>query len=251
VTGKDEGGPHAVDVALDHLFSLPFEDFVTERKSLTRRLRAAGDVAAAEEVEALRKPPASAWATNQLARHHHEELEELTTVSMRLRSALERGDARAARAATEDRRRRISQLVEQAAAILTDAGHGASAAHLDRISKSLYAASGDDAAMHELLQGRRTADITAPPSSEMWAWTVTEPSDAGALAEDDARESALRAAQQLAVEAEAAEREARDAELAADEAETAAAHARRRAESARRAASTARERALRGAKGPR
>jgi Bacterial capsule synthesis protein PGA_cap len=62
---------------LDRLYSLPLDDFTDARNDLARRLRKAGQRPAAEAVAALRKPPVPAWAINQLARRHDEDVSTL------------------------------------------------------------------------------------------------------------------------------------------------------------------------------
>jgi hypothetical protein len=55
------------NAALAALYRLPVQEFVAARDQLARRLRAAGQRQAAHRVAALRRPPVSAWAANQLA----------------------------------------------------------------------------------------------------------------------------------------------------------------------------------------
>ena len=57
-----------VDEELDRLYGLPLEEFTAARDDLSKRVRAAGLRDQADEIKALRKPPVSAWAVNQLAR---------------------------------------------------------------------------------------------------------------------------------------------------------------------------------------
>src|SRR4029453_6928138 len=56
-----------LDAAVAALDPPPLEQVLATRDQLARRLRAAGDRAHARQVAALRRPPVSAWAANQLA----------------------------------------------------------------------------------------------------------------------------------------------------------------------------------------
>ena len=71
----------------DELFGLPPEEFVAARDDLARRLRREGEPEAAKQVKALRRPPLSAWAVNQLARRPGEGLGPLLAAGERLRAA--------------------------------------------------------------------------------------------------------------------------------------------------------------------
>jgi hypothetical protein len=59
--------PDALNEALAHLYGVSPEAFTRERDSLARSLRAS-DREAAAAVKALRRPPVTAWALNQIAR---------------------------------------------------------------------------------------------------------------------------------------------------------------------------------------
>ena len=72
---------------LDRLYGLPREEFTGARNALVRELQKAGRKDEAEEVRALKKPSVSAWAVNQLARQHPQEVAELVKAGDALRKA--------------------------------------------------------------------------------------------------------------------------------------------------------------------
>ncbi|WP_438017029.1 hypothetical protein WMF18_40580 [Sorangium sp. So ce315] len=88
------GAPAAVidEEEVDDLYSKPLGDFTRARDALAKRLRQAGDKAAAERVKALRRPTAAAWALNQLARRYPQRMEALLDAGERLREAQRGGD---------------------------------------------------------------------------------------------------------------------------------------------------------------
>jgi hypothetical protein len=51
---------------IDALFQRPLAEFTSARNALAARLRKEGRAGDAERVKALAKPPAPAWAVNQL-----------------------------------------------------------------------------------------------------------------------------------------------------------------------------------------
>jgi hypothetical protein len=166
------GSPHAatevgdLDAALDDLYQLPLEQFVATRDQLARRLRAAGDRATARRVAALRRPPVSAWAANQLAHAAPNAVAELLDVGAALRRAQhdalagQPGAARQLRAATAQLRAAITRLSVRAETLLVRAGHAARDATLARLAATLRAAAtGDAATRAALAQGRLPGDL--------------------------------------------------------------------------------------------
>ena len=155
-----------LDAALAALYQLPLEQFVATRDQLARRLRAAGDRTTARQVAALRRPPVSAWATNQLAHAAPNALAELLEVGAALRQAQQDalagqpGAARQLRTATAHQRAAITRLSSRAETLLVRAGHAASDATLARLAATLQAAAtGDEATRAALAQGRLPGDL--------------------------------------------------------------------------------------------
>jgi len=155
-----------LDAALAALYQLPLEQFVPTRDQLARRLRAAGDRAGARRVAALRRPPVSAWAANQLAHAAPNAVAELLDAGAALRQAQQDalagrpGAARQLRTATAHLRAAITRLRARAETLLVRAGHAASDATLARLAATLQAAAtGDDATRAALAEGRLPGDL--------------------------------------------------------------------------------------------
>src|SRR5215217_4056893 len=155
-----------LDAALAALYQLPLEQFVATRGQLARRLRAAGDRATARQVAALRRPPVSAWAANQLAHAAPNAVAELLDVGAALRQAHQDAlagqpvAARQLRAATAQLRAAITRLSARAETLLVRAGHAASDATLARLAATLQAAAtGDAATQAALAEGRLPGDL--------------------------------------------------------------------------------------------
>jgi hypothetical protein len=155
-----------LDAALAALYRLPLEQFVATRDQLVRRLRAAGDRDRARQVAALRRPPVSAWAANQLAHAAPNAVAELLEVGAGLRQAQQDalagqpGAARQLRTATTHLRAAITRLSTRAETLLVRSGHAASDATLARLAATLQAAAtGDAATRAALAQGRLAGDL--------------------------------------------------------------------------------------------
>jgi hypothetical protein len=155
-----------LDAALATLYQLPLEQFVATRDQLARRLRAAGDRDSARQVAALRRPPVSAWAANQLASAAPNAVAELLETGAALRQAQQDalagqpGAARQLRTATAHLRAAITRLSARAETLLHRAGHAASDATLARLAATLQAATtGDAATRAALAQGRLPSDL--------------------------------------------------------------------------------------------
>ena len=155
-----------LDAALAALYQLPLEQFVATREQLARRLLAAGDRATARQVAALRRPPVSAWAVNQLAHAAPNAVAELLEVGAALRQAQQDalvgqpGAARQLRTASAHLRAAITRLSTRAETLLVQSGHAASDATLARLAATLQAAAtGAEATRAALAQGRLPGDL--------------------------------------------------------------------------------------------
>jgi hypothetical protein len=212
--------------ALAALYQLPLEQFVATRDQLARRLRAAGDRATARQVAALRRPPVSAWAANQLAHAAPHALEELLEAGAALRQAQQdalagQSDAaRQLRTATAHLRASITRLRQRAETMLVQTGQAASDATLTRLAATLQAAAtGGEATRAALAQGRLQGDldpagfgldlVPAPAEPAAPANEVSEspvaPVDRTKARRDRARVAAQRALEQTRQAAEQAQ----------------------------------------------
>jgi hypothetical protein len=236
----------------DELFGLPPEEFVAARDELARRLRREGEAEAAKRVKALRRPPLSAWAVNQLARGPEGGLGELLAAGERLRAAhqaaLAGEGAAELRAAAKAEREVVAALVLAALELLREAGHPTTEATRDRVAATLHAAAASPEAAELVGGGRLTADLDPSGFGSVpdGAFEVQEPArattsrrrgagaragradaegngDRGAAAEDDPAVRRARRATAVAARDDARKR----ARLAADQAVLATRHAER------------------------
>ena len=156
--GPEAGQGRPVAEAADSLYDLPLDEFTRARDELARELRRSGDRAGADEVRALPKPTAAAWAVNQLARRRRSKLEELLRAGAALREAQQRvlageGAELLADAGGKERTA-VDRLVRLAGELVAEGGGRASAATLERVAETLHAAASDDELRDELERGR-------------------------------------------------------------------------------------------------
>ena len=142
----------------DALFALPLAEFTAARNALASRLKKEGRAAEAGEVKALPKPPATAWAVNQIFWRHRKEMDRLLTLGEKVRDA-QRNSAANLRDLLEERRRRISELTDRAAEILESAGGAASLDAKRRISTNLESLAAWGRSSSEVQPGRLTSDL--------------------------------------------------------------------------------------------
>src|SRR5215211_4730807 len=242
-----------LDAALAALYQLPLEQFMPTRDQLARRLRAAGDRAGARQVAALRRPPVSAWAANQLAHAAPNAVAELLDAGAALRQAQQDalagqpGAARQLRTATAHLRAAITRLSARAETLLIRAGHAASDATLARLAATLQAAAtGDEATRAALAQGRLPGDLdpagfgldlvpgpaapAAPAETEVAAAAPAAPPDRADARRERARAAARRALEQTRAAAERAQAALEQAQGQAASRQQAAHEAHQRAE---------------------
>ena len=146
-----------LEAELDRLHALPLSEFIGARNELAKRLRAAGDREAADEVKALAKPSVTAWAVNALFHHQRTRFDELVEAAADVRAALAGGGDR--RKADAARRKALQELLRRAARLLGEAGHAATPANRQRISHTLEALAARDPAEPGPKAGRLTGDL--------------------------------------------------------------------------------------------
>jgi hypothetical protein len=157
--------PETEDVErdIDELFVGPPEGFTETRNALAKRLKDQGDDGSARRVGALRKPVRSAWAVNRLAHKDRSAVEELLQVGEHLRLAQRRalsgGDAEELRRRAEERRKLVTELTRRAA---RDLGKDPTPAVIEEVAATLEAASADEEAARQVLEGRLSKPIARP-----------------------------------------------------------------------------------------
>jgi hypothetical protein len=157
VTGPSTPGsvsPDPVDEAAEHLYGVPFDDFVSERAARVKELRTAGEKDAAKEVGKLPKPSQVAWAANQLARSG--DADGLLRAGARLREVqLGGGDRDEIREAAAEERGAVEELVKSA---------GLSRAAADRLRTLLHALASDD----DLREAFEAGRLVKEPEAGGW-----------------------------------------------------------------------------------
>jgi hypothetical protein len=146
------------------LYGLNPDQFVAARNQLAKSLRAAGQRQDAAEVARLRKPPAPAWALNQVARQSSDLIDAVLSAGAHLRAAMDAaltGDPSGVRAARTAEREAVNAAVAEALRHLEQIGHSANEAARRRIEATLRAAAIDDPVAERLRQGRLDSDEEA------------------------------------------------------------------------------------------
>ncbi|WP_437779570.1 hypothetical protein [Sorangium sp. So ce1097] len=242
------GAPAVVDEEeVDDLYRKPLGDFTRARDALAKRLRQAGDKAAAERVKALRRPTAAAWALNQLARRYPQRMEALLDAGERLREAqrgaIDPGGAPALRGASQGHRAIVNELLRAAPALFAEGGYSEKGNPMDRLRDSLLATPTASASDLELLaRGRLSGEIEPGDLSDMLGLLRGRPSERPAEADREAKAGrgrrATKAPQKTAREIKeppekqrrARERRAREEQRSAKERERTAAESEREAQ---------------------
>jgi hypothetical protein len=199
-----------VDAALDTLYAAPLDEFTSTRNALAKQLGKDGD-----EIKTLKKPNLAAWSLNQLARKHPSELEELFTVTDKLRHAQRRvmsgGKASDLRTATDARNKITSRLTKLVEKILSEAGHAASPSTLSAAGDSFVAVASNDEGAELLRKGRLTRELTPGSVMDVTGLTLVPQADDDAPDEPQPDRSRLKEARAARDEARAALKAARDA----------------------------------------
>ncbi|MGH8975456.1 MAG: hypothetical protein ACRD0C_19900 [Acidimicrobiia bacterium] len=216
--------------AVDDLYGLPLAEFIPARDAKARELRAAGRKEEAAEVKSARKPSLAAWALNQAARRHPDEMAGLLEAGQSLaeaqRAALA-GDAGGLREAGRALAEEVERVAGRAAGFLDKP----SPVQRDRMAATLRAAAADDAGAELLRRGVLVEDLE-PAGFGLDAPGELPPRRRAATPKKTAVTDAVNEAR----------RNLRRAEAAADAAETRAQRRAERAEiAARRAAEVHRE----------
>jgi hypothetical protein len=206
------------------------ERFVARRNELVKELRAGGERDEAERLRTLRRPTATAWLINRVARDSTQLVEEFAAASRAVEDAQRRaleGDDEATsewRSAAARERAAAAAVAKAAERSAREAGHPASPRSLELVLETLRAAGGDRELRDRVLHGRvereqsaATLGIPTVPTSLRRAAGSTKRSDAararreqrsveGELEAAAAREDRLRGRVERAAEALRAEK---------------------------------------------
>jgi hypothetical protein len=223
----------------DDLFGLRPEEFTSARNALAKHLKSEGESQEAARVAALRRPTATAWALNQLARQQPDLVEAVVDAGEKLRQATEQalqGDRSGFAAAQAAERAAIRRAVDGAAKFLESGAGKASEAARQRMTETLRAATVDDSAGDLLRRGVLDSDLSAPGfgMESILADSVSQGRSGPSKRDDDSRRRD-REVRHARLQAEVDEAVARldEAQAAAEEAEARAGQLRRQADRAR------------------
>ena len=163
---KKRAGGDGDDI-LDALYAAPPRAFVAERKRVVAALKAAGRDEEARAIARMKRPSASVWAVNQLARRAPGDARGALELGATLRARSESCCAAATRTNswTEARtaRHKVASLARRAEAIVGRSGAEADVTLGRKIAQTLQAASiGDDETRAQLRAGRLHDDLAAP-----------------------------------------------------------------------------------------
>jgi hypothetical protein len=155
--------PTGTEAEIDALFRLPLAEFTSARNALAARLNKLGRAIDARRVKSLAKPPAPAWAVNQLYWQKPRAIEQLIDVTERVRKA-QSGKIKNAdvRALLNEKKQMMAALTERASAILAAGGHAASPDAMRRVSATLEALAVWGKTQGAPEAGRLTADLDPP-----------------------------------------------------------------------------------------
>jgi hypothetical protein len=119
----------------EELVDVSPEEFVATRDALAKRLKGEGNAEESAAVKKLRKPTVTQWITNQVRRHHADEVDALraalSDVAAGQEVAITRGDRDAMRDATARRRDAVSALGHAVDEVLSS--NGRPAHHRDEV----------------------------------------------------------------------------------------------------------------------
>ncbi|HYT69047.1 MAG TPA: hypothetical protein VEL51_21670 [Vicinamibacterales bacterium] len=235
-----------IDAEIERLYQGPLEDFTAARNALAKT---AGKRAA--EVRALAKPPAAAWATNQVYWRRRDVYDALIDAAQEVRkahAAVLAGRGGDVRAAGKEHDARVNAALDAALEILLESGHPPTDATRQAILTTLRALPAAEPAGlltrtlqpggFEALAGLSIRGAKAPAIVKRAP--KAEPAEKG----DNAPKTNARDAKALARardEVAAATRVLKEAEHAAQRQEFESARAARDAEKATKAVETARE----------
>jgi hypothetical protein len=161
-----------LDTEIERLHGLPLGEFTGARNALAKRLRKAGDADAADYVQALPKPTASAWAVNELFQREPERMETLLAAGRQARSAqgqtISGRGTEALRSALREARGLVDDLRRRAVEILSEAGRAPGGPIVDRVGTNLQALAFSPASAEAAQRGWLSADLD-PPGFEVLA----------------------------------------------------------------------------------
>lgn len=219
------------------LSGVPPSEFIKARDALVKELRAAGEAEEAKRIAALRKPSTSLWAANQLGRLAPQHVGALIDSALKIKRAHGAGDADELRAAMQQQRAALQQLIKAAGQASAEIGAQATLEFERRVQNTVQSAAATDA--QALREGTLEKELEPAGFEALLGVNISAHPDQPAPAKREEEEE--RAARESKVAEETAHRLAGHAK----ELEQAAARAQEAGRKARREADEAMERARR------
>jgi hypothetical protein len=188
VTPSADPDPAELGRIADLLYGLDPAGFTAARDECVSNARRDKRRALATAIKALRRPSLSAWAVNQLARRHADEVGDLVRLGDQLRQAQAALAADPLRALGQQRNRQVAALVRAAAGLADEAGHGLSEAAEREVAATLEAAVADPDAGLAVRSGRlvRALEYAGFGAVDLDGAMATEDQPAGAPVGDGA-----------------------------------------------------------------
>jgi hypothetical protein len=220
--------------AAEALYRLPPDEFVAARDERAKKLKATGDVAAAKQVTALRKPTVGAWLVNLLVADDPDLPEQLGELATQLRAASDELAGDDLRALGRQRQELVAGLVHRARQLAHTAGRRTTDSVVTAdVESSLRAALADPEVAREVLSGRLLHAVQVsgfgggadtPPRGPVAVVAPRKKPGTGTAARKAAKESAgdrrrreqRERAETRAREAESSVREAREGRAEAE-----------------------------------
>ena len=147
--------------AADVLYGMTVDDFTAARNDRVKAAKADGDKELAEALSKLTKPSVPAWVVNLLVRERADQISQLLELGASLREAQADLDREELRTLTAQRRRLVSAVASEGAAVADDYGHKLTSGVLDEVKQTLNAAMIDATAAEAVRSGRLLRTIAA------------------------------------------------------------------------------------------
>ncbi len=147
--------------ALEEVYAVPPKEFTRARNARVAALAKSGHHDAAEALRQLRRPAATLWAVNQVARSDRKRLDAFIDAVAQVRRTQLR-DPRNVAEAVQRQRTALDAVLDVARDALAEHGLTAGPQALRRISNTLQGAAVDPRHAEDLRHGRLTGELAAP-----------------------------------------------------------------------------------------
>ncbi|MCM2513701.1 hypothetical protein NC658_10590 [Streptomyces griseoincarnatus] len=163
---REDGRPDPgddVEAVLDELYALPPSEFVARREERAARARTRRRAQDARRIHAARRPTLAGWAANLLRRSRPDEAQRFLELGRALREAYTTLDPSGLKELSAQRRRIVSEMSRQAAALAREAGRPLSDAVQRDVETTLRAVLADPEAA-AVWEAGRVEGVLTPPS---------------------------------------------------------------------------------------